>query len=442
VAGNADAFAFVLASARRTLGQVQSDYRLTSPTPGRGAALADHVSAMVNLIDTQVTRAEGQFAKAGAPAQQALVRNVRLFTRLARALHESLPWLDRSGSAVLDLGTTYFVDEMASAIVGQGVETVCVPDSGYMYSTLSWPFRLTALKYLKVDVARGTRPIVLFFPLKEKDSVVLHAAFAHELGHAAADEHQLVQAVLQPLQGDAAFQAALAAAQAFISSTTGLDPTAAERVSRGRLADWTEELLCDALALQYLGPSYLFSFASFVLASNWTDPQPTHPPPTLRVGLLVDQLVALGWDPWLKDRFPDLWEWMLWVKGAALPPLTPDTEFLRDVVLQQAGDIRATAAGRLGGETYIPSAFTGQESDLCDLLARRILPVELAGVTVDRRNILLSGWTYTLKHEPDGSEREAGPAALAEALSELALQRFLGKALELSTIAELWRGLP
>jgi hypothetical protein len=70
------------------------------------------------------------------------------------------------------------------------------------------------------------------------------------------------------------------------------------------------------------------------------------------------------------------------------------------------------------------------------------LPVEHEGQPIDRRNILLAGWMYSLTSKPDGSARLDGPAALPEALSEASFQRFIGKALELSTIAETWKGLP
>lgn len=445
MAGHADSFAFVLASARRALEQVRTDERLVTPPPGRGAALAAHVSAMVELIGARITATEAQFATAHLEAaKEALVRNLRLYMQLARALHEALPWFERSGAPSVDLGTKYFTDEMASAIVGTGVETVSVPDSTYMYSTLSWPFRLTALEYMKVDVADGTRPIVLFFPLKEAHSVLLHAIIAHELGHSAVDEHDLVRAVLDPVRSEVVVKEGLATATQFFQDTLGADATAAERMAQSRLAAWVEELLCDALALQYLGPSYLFSFGAFVLASHWTDPQPTHPPPTLRVAMLVDQLTDLGWSPWLTQRFPGTWDWFVWVKETALPLMTPDNKFLLDVVRSRSAAIANAARARVGDATYLPAMFTNgdAEAQLAALLSRRILPVELDGVAVDRRDILLSGWCYALKTNPDGSARRDAPSSMASAVSDASLQRFLSKALELSTVSEMWTGLP
>lgn len=444
MAGHADAFAFVLASARRTLEQVRTDQRLERPAEGRGAALATHVAAMLQLIATRINTTEAQFTTAHSEsAKGALVRNLRLYTQLARAVHEALPWFERAGGTSLDLGTKYFIDEMASAIVGQGVETVSVADSTYMYSTLSWPFRITALDYFNVDVADGIRPIVLFFPLKEADSVLLHAIVAHELGHSAVDEYRLVQTVVEPLQDDVAFAEALSKAAKFIQTSLGVDSTAAERMARARLASWIEELLCDALALHYLGPSYLLSFSAFVLAASWTDPQASHPAPTLRIGMMIDQLTDLDWAPWLEKRFPGLWAWFLWVKATASPPMTPDNEFIQGVAVGQAQAVAVAARNRIDSKTYTPTIFTDddKEARLDALLSRRILPVELDGAAVDRRNILLSGWSYALRTKPDGSVRVDGPAALAEALSEVSVQRFLGKALELSTVSETWAGL-
>ena len=442
MASHADSFQFVLASALRTLEQVEEDARVAHPAPGRGVALATHVKEMIALVRDRISVAQAAYGRARLPAaQQAVVRNLRLYTQLARALHQALPWLDPQSGSELDLGTNYFIDEAALAIVGKGVETVAVPDTTYMYSTLSWPFRIAALEHLKVDVATGTRPIVLFFPLKEARSVLFHTLFVHELGHSGVDEHDLVDAVLQPIQSDAAFMTNLAAARTYFESV-GYDPTTAERLARGRLAGWIEELLCDALALQYLGPSYLFGFTSFVLASSWTDPSPTHPSPTLRVGLLVDQLTSLGWKDWFQDRRPSVWAWLEWAKGIPLPAMSPDHSFARDVALQQAGAIRKAAADQVASRSYVPNDFLSQENELAALLARRIIPAEIGGVAVDRRNIMLAGWLYVLSVKPDGSPRDDEPAALPAALSEQSFQRFLAKALELSTIAETWSGLP
>lgn len=443
MAGHDHAFGLVVATARRTLQQVEEDPRVADPTPGRGVALASHVNTMAGLISAALDDCEAKYPGLHSDAARgALVRNLRLYTNLARSLHQALPWLDLSKRASLDLGSTYFADEMALAIVGPGVEVVTVADPEYMYSTLSWPFRLHARQHLKVDIASGVRPIVLFFPGKEADSVLFHSLFAHELGHAAVDAHLLVKAVLAPVQADANFQASLAAAVAHLQTTTGMDAGSAEGLARGRAAKWVEELLCDVLALQYLGPSYLFGFVAFVLASSWTDPSLRHPPTTLRVQLLAQQLADLGWDTWVKGSRPAFWAWIEWVASQPLPPMAADNKFLTDLAVERAAAVRAEAAQRVGAATYQPADFAQVESDLDARLRQRILPAELDGTAVDRRHILLAGWSYALCCTPDGQSRDDEPAALSAALAETDFQRFIGKALELSTVAEVWSALP
>jgi hypothetical protein len=395
------------------------------------------------VIEGRVDAAETQFPLASlSQAQEAHIRNLRLFTQLGRALHMALPWLDASARSRLDLGTLCFVDEMALAIVGNGVETVVVPDSEYMYSTLSWPFRLVVRERLKTDVAHGTRPIVLFFPLKEANSALFDALFAHELGHAAADEHQLVSKVVDPLAGEADYLTGLAAATAHIHATFGWDQNRSEAFARARLRQWTEELLCDALALGYLGPSYLFAFTGFVLATSWSDPQPKHPQPTLRVSMLIDQIKASGWDAVIQTARPELWNWFEWVQSTPTPTLTPDNQFLRDMVVKQASKIAEVANSRLGAQAYLPATHAGVADDLSELLAHRILPAEHQGVAVDRRNIMLSAWLFALTTQPNGDPRADGPDALPAALDETAFQRFIAKAFEMSTVFETWKALP
>lgn len=443
MAGQSDAFDFVLESCRRTLRHVKDDPRVASPRPGRGAALAAHVSRTLAVIEGRVDGAVKQFPLVELPeAQEAHVRNLRLFTQLARALHMALPWLDGSERSRLDLGTLCFVDEMALGIVGHGVETLVVPDSEYMYSTLSWPFRLVVREQLNTDVAQGTRPIVLFFPLKEANSALFDALFAHELGHAAADEHNLVSQVVTPLNGNTDYTAGLEAASHHIQAAYGWSHSRSEAFAKRRLRQWVEELLCDAVAVQYLGPSYLFAFGSFVLASSWNDPQQQHPPPTLRVAALVDQLTAAGWVPVIQAARPELWKWFEWVSAAPNPVFTPDNKFLRDMVIKQAATIVEVAATRLGTSRYLPALFDPVALDLAELLRLRILPAEHHGTAVDRRNIMLSAWLFALQMNPDGTERTDNPAALPAALGEVAFQRFIAKAFEMSTVAETWRALP
>jgi hypothetical protein len=52
------------------------------------------------------------------------------------------------------------------------------------------------------------------------------------------------------------------------------------------LRDWIEELLCDHLAIEAAGPSFMWSFALFVLPLGYGEPGEEHPPNTVRMRLV------------------------------------------------------------------------------------------------------------------------------------------------------------
>jgi hypothetical protein len=435
LAGN-DELDFLITGARRAVEELQADPRLSAPVSGRARPLAEHVHETLRAIADGIATTEAAMPTATSDAaKRTHARNLRLYASLARAVHIAIPWLapPRDG---LDLGSLYLIDETALALIGRGLGVVAAADSSYMYSTTTYPFRRILEDYLGRTLGAADRPIVVNYPISEADTVLLHGLFAHELGHAASDKHELVEAVLQPMVGDPHFAAGLRAATNHYEETYNYSAPKARTAVLFRLRSWVEELICDHLALQFLGPSYLFSFAAFVLATSWNEPSAKHPAPALRVQLLRDQAAALGWEILLRNDLPAIWTWLNEVAAAPVPTMTPDTRFAHETCNRQGGEVRTVCASRIGARSYEPQDYAPVASELNALLQRRIPPVQLDGGAVDRRNILLAAWLFALK------ARGGAPSSIPATLRDVEFQRFVGKALEMSTVLETWVAVP
>jgi hypothetical protein len=216
---------------------------------------------------------------------------------MLRGAHAALPWLAATRTPNVNLGSLYVTEECARILVGTNVDLIVVPDPEFMYSTTSWPFSAVVNTTSGFTPTNTRRPIVLNYPLSDADRLLLHPIFAHELGHASLDEHQLVAAVETQLDNDPAFAAALQSKVNDMAANhwTALAPTQISGILRARLRDWIEELLCDHLAIEAVGPSFMWSFVLFVLPLGYAEPGEEHPPNTVRIKLALDHLTRRGW---------------------------------------------------------------------------------------------------------------------------------------------------
>lgn len=191
--GDPNDLQLLVASAKHEIEALRGDPRL-APLPGnRGAALRDHVLDLLGAVEHRV----GQQPAAEAPqaVRSAFARNLRQSIVVPRGAHAALPWLAATRSPTLNLGSLYMTEECARVLVGADVDLVVVPNSDYMYSTTSWPFGAVTDSTSGFTAKATRRPIVLNYPLTDSDRLLIHPIFAHELGHASVNEHDLVQQV-------------------------------------------------------------------------------------------------------------------------------------------------------------------------------------------------------------------------------------------------------
>ena len=429
--GDARDVEFLLAAAAHEIASLRGDRRLT-PLPGnRGAALRAHLLDLIGAVEHRMTQAP----PVAAPpiVRRAFARSLRQSIVMLRGAHAALPWLTATRAPTVNLGSLYITEECARILVGTNVDLIVVPDPEFMYSTTSWPFSAVVNTTTGFTPANTRRPIVLNYPLSDADRLLLHPIFAHELGHASVDEHHLVSAVETELDNDPVFAAALQNKVNDMASTywTALPATQISGVLRARLHDWIEELLCDHLAIEAVGPSFIWSFVLFVLPLGYGEPGEEHPPTTLRIKLALDHLTRRGWRPYMERVAPDATSWVDQIAGDAAGPLDPPFDFLRDQLLSHATVIQDVAIQRSGSDALDAPASEQQADEAADLLRRLILPVGLA-TPLDGRAILLGGWQHALQEHGDS------PAGLIAALNDRRLQELIGKAIEMSTVASAW----
>lgn len=267
---------------------------------------------MLDALDAGVGEQESKFAAAADEQERrAAVREMRRINLIAMSLHEVTPWIESAGVVPVSLGLVYFVDEMVTGILKQPADVVITPSGTYNYSTIHRPFG-DLLNDLGVPYPSGVPPVIVAYPVHEPDSLFLHLIIAHELGHSAVNERKLDQEVLKQDPNNAATAAILAPAVGeYVAVVGGATTNATARgILRAILANWLAGIICDGLALAFLGPSFVFTAAAFSKPFGGPEPSNTHPPFTLRTKLLIERLDAWGWRKPVEEAAPEIFQWI------------------------------------------------------------------------------------------------------------------------------------
>lgn len=427
--GSVDDVQFLLASVGHEISALRNDRRLSAPVDGtRGSAMRQHVLDLIGAAEHWLN----QQPDAGAPTfrRESFSRTLRNVMLNLREAHAAMPWLAATRAPLINLGSLYLAEEIAEILVGKELDLVIVPNPEYMYATQSWPFRevISQAEAGGFEPETTQRPVVLHYPLCDSNRLLLHAIFGHELGHSSVQERNLVEQVYESMISDQ-FVLDLQKLVGEIWPHTAPDKGA--RTIGAMLKAWIEELLCDHLAAQVVGPSYLLAFAGFVMPLSYGDPQPSYPPNTVRVRLLVEQLDDLGWGDFLKTVAPNVDAWLRQVGDAATDPLQPHFSFLRDQILKHGYLLREESAQVAGSKSLSPEPTTKESAEAVSLLENLVLPVG-ANPPLAPRSILLGGWWRAVEKHGDN------PQALVVALADTQLHDLIGKAIEMSVVTSCW----
>lgn len=427
--GSLDDVHFLLASVSHEIRALRRDRRLSAPVDGtRGGAMRQHVLDLIGAaehwLELKPDSAAPQFRH---ESFSRTLRNVMLNLREA---HAAMPWLAATRTPLINLGSLYLAEEIAEILVGKDLDLVIVPDPEYMYATQSWPFREVIERAEDEGFQSKTtqRPVVLHYPLSDGNRLLLHAIFGHELGHSAVQQKDLVQQIYSRMVDDQFLRELNEVVTNIWPSTA---PEKSARTIGEWLKAWIEELLCDHLAAQVVGPSYLWAFAGFVMPLSYGDPQQSYPPNTVRVRLLLEQLRDLGWSDFLSQVAPHITAWLDRVGQDGVGPLGRPFDFLRDQVIRHAAVMRETASAVAKSNHLAPDPTINEVDEAVSLLDQLVLPVG-SDPPLAPRAILLGGWRRALaKH---GDE----PQSLVAALDDSQLHDLIGKAIEMSVVVSCW----
>jgi hypothetical protein len=427
-----DDFAFVLAASRRLLRQISQEITSATPAGQRGEVLAGHALGALAAIQERVDAIDLRYPELnGEKAKKAASRALRFYSQLVWSTHHALQWLRGDESELLDLGALCLADELVLALLGPGVEVTPVESTDYMYSTSSWPLDWLLKEQLGEPIPESARPIpiVLAFPARERYTTLLHCLFAHELSHTAVRVHQLVDQALEPLKTKGEYENALNAACTGVS----LPPEVVAEYASARAEVWLEELCCDALAFALLGPAYLFAFAELGLSVGWSEPDDEHPSMAVRTRLLVEFAERTGWASFLSERLPTIWAWFAYAAEAPSVVKGAVETFAEQMCSHSFESIFRLAEACLGDRRFTLDKWKTHETNLAELLDNDILPIDCSdGSPASHPELLTACWLQVLRRHGDK------PEAISEAVAEADYQRFVAKALEMSTTVRVW----
>lgn len=328
--------------------------------------------------------------------------------------------------ADVPVGLQHLIDVLMEEIIPSKGDPIIHLDSTNMYSTydLASSIGETISKvFPQASNFDGTHPIVFNLPALDPSNVLLAPVLAHEVAHTAVDR-KLMTAFLDELAGNAAFSDINIAFQSLEKGD--------QEEARRRLFAWTEELLCDAVAITMFGPSYMFAFTSFVPPTNTMPASPSHPDIQERMGYSLRLVDALGWRRFLEENSPGL---LRWLEECSLHPVPVDgsvASFLR-VAIERTSLLRQQIA-----LSHIEKPFECDQNanivvKASPQLAAGVPIGEIEGVALTTSEVVLAAWMGAVLTHGDR------PGTLALAAGDLGYNNVVVKALENCQIVRNWQ---
>lgn len=274
-------------------------------------SVSDYPAATPNQVITFLQdflgAIDAEIGKAGSEDK------LRVLSQLTQELGTFVQWLDNAHTGQTPRGLVQLLKDMMDRLAPDSRVIAC-PRADYNYSILELGQHINGLVQKFVPLSKQpsfashlARPIkLILFPRIERDNILTHAIFGHELGHPIATEF------LNAEVGDPAYSAAQTTIQqqieAYVSGlpkASSMDATQkldlVTRLLKGALVirkRALEELISDAVGILLFGPSAFFAMFEVLWVGNWDSP-PKHdswyPPSRMRLRLCLTLLDDLGW---------------------------------------------------------------------------------------------------------------------------------------------------
>jgi hypothetical protein len=289
---------------------------------------------------------------------------------------------------------------------------------------------------------------LLNIPAVESGQILIHGVLAHELGHTLYTKHKLAEYLLPQIRLDENLIITLARNLQQAQQNPAPEIRLRELVTQeltDRINGWVKELSSDAIGVRLFGPALFFAEVYLLTSFSHIDKGgKTHPPPRLRIKLMIQTLKQLyAADKWHEALQGFVRDW----DSLSSAPIMGRTAFdqlavetLNEHVLElilQASEDATSAVARYGSEM-----FERDIAALCPLFLNRIPPGETGPSTnsepVKLASIINAGW-YVYLCDFDAFRRTLHPSdnrtrfSAATKLFELVL-----KAVEISGIHTDW----
>lgn len=215
---------------------------------------------------------------------------LRVLSQITQGLGMFVQWLDNAHTGQTPRGLVQLLKEMMDGLAPDSRVIAC-PRADYNYSILELGQHINGLvqKFVPLSKQPGfaehvAKPIkLILFPRIERDNILTHAIFGHELGHPIATEF------LNAEVSDADYAAAQTTIQQQIDAYVAAQPNATAMDAAQKLDVVTrlfrtvleirkralEELISDAVGIILFGPSAFFAMHEVLWVGNWDSP-PKH----------------------------------------------------------------------------------------------------------------------------------------------------------------------
>lgn len=329
------------------------------------------------------------------------------------------------------------------------------PELNYSIQDIAGPLR-RLFRGTSVEPSCALLPELLFvvnIPAVESGQILIHAVLAHELGHALYDKRDVAKDLLPKIKLDEYLIKNLVKTMFEEQQKQGnpipelwLRKQVTQEIA-GRVNGWVKELCSDAIGIRLFGPALFFAAAHLLTSFIHMDKgSETHPPPRLRVRLMIRMLKQLySVDKWRAELQSFLGDWDE-VSASQIPGSNSYNqvalETISDAVLDliaEASDLATSAA-----KCYTTEKFEHDVAKLAPSFLNHIPPGEIGpygrGTPVELASVINAGWHVYLcdfetfrksLHPKDGDTRFTA----ATKLHELVL-----KALEISEMKTAWEG--
>lgn len=167
----------------------------------------------------------------------------------------------------------------------------------------------------------------------------------------------------------------------------------------GRVNGWVKELCSDAIGIRLFGPALFFAAVHLLMSFSLIDKSSeTHPPPRLRVRLMIRMLKHLysvdGWRPELQSFLRDWDE----VSAGPISGTSPYDQVVLETINDAALDLISEASDSATStlQRYSSEQLERDTAELAPLYLNHIPPgetgVEGHGTPVELASIINSGW--------------------------------------------------